>query len=205
MLRMKNATCDVQNPRCTIKFAGMRYFFIIGMKFPRTFKVSVITFVANPREFCVCVQLSVTGITQICNRSSDNNLSAKTKWQNGVTHGAESCQLVSWRNSRLFEQGFVVTPRSYIGHHLVCSSVVTRIQKSWNKEKPSPKLLLKWFIQMKKVFARTPNDKILHLESHLSAILFSCRIVIPKMDSPEHYNDVIMSAIASQITSFTIV
>ena len=36
--------------------------------------------------------------------SPDNNLSAKTKQQNGVTEGAECCHLVSYRKSASFVQ-----------------------------------------------------------------------------------------------------
>ena len=39
---------------------------------------------------------------QICDRSPDNNLSAKTKWQNGVTQGAVYSHLASYRKSSSF-------------------------------------------------------------------------------------------------------
>ena len=75
----------------------------------------------------------------ICDRSPENDLSAKMTWQNGTTQSAVFCHLVSrWKSASCYQILFIEIKR-----HLVINFKYT------------------WFIQMKQIFVRIPNDKIL--------------------------------------------
>ena len=126
---------------------------------------------------------SLLASRKICDRSSDNNLGAKTTWQKDVTQCAVYCHLVSYRKSVIYQLGEKWPSLQCFVHEFKCVDHKLDYKFSFvndfqilNPDKYYRSILT--LAEQMSLVLKTPKDAIQASEEHRQPVSWSAKPII---------------------------